>query len=351
MSAQAGRLHRVLVLGGGLNPERDVSLRSGQRVAEALRAQDVDTELADVDAGILATLGRVAPDAVFIALHGSAGEDGAVRAVLELAGVPYVGSRPAACRLAFDKPTAKTVVAGWGVATPAAVTLAESTFRDLGASPLLRALVQRLGLPLMVKPARGGSALGATIVRASDELPAAMVVCFGYDDTALVERYIVGTELAVSVLDTGDGPRALPPVQVRPTGGCFDYVARYTAGATSYDVPAPVPSRISQAAQDAAVAAHRALGLRHLSRTDLIVAQDGTIEFLEVNVAPGMTHTSLWPMAVAAAGEDLGAVCARLLVMARDGGVDPPEDAGAGATATARIAVDGGPPSQPTRVG
>jgi D-alanine-D-alanine ligase len=307
---------RAAVLAGGLSFEREVSLRSGRRVCDALRAAGVETELHDVDADLLPWLAAYAPDAAFVALHGASGEDGAVREVLDLAGVRYVGSAPAACRVAFRKAIAKDLVARAGVATPAAVTLPHSTFRELGAAAVLDRLRDGLGLPLMVKPSAGGSALGATVVHDPAALPAAMVHCYSYGDTALVERYVTGTEVAVSVVERDGEPVALPPVEIVPKDGVFDYAARYTAGATDYYTPARLDDAVLAAASAAAVAAHRALGLRHLSRTDLVVDVAGTPWFLEVNVSPGMTETSLLPMAVTAAGLDLGALCRDLLVAA-----------------------------------
>lgn len=299
---------RVVVLAGGLSHERDVSLRSGRRVAEALRGNGVDVTVADVDGSLLPALAADPPAVVVPLLHGASGEDGALRDVLAMLGLPYVGSAPAACRVAFDKPAAKSVVAVAGLATPPSVTLPQTTFRELGAAALMAALVDTLGLPLMVKPARGGSSLGAAVVRSAGELPAAMVGCFSYGDTALVERFVTGTEVAVSVVDTGDGPRALVGVEVVPDGGFYDYSARYTAGATEFFAPARLPAVVAEACAAAAVTAHTSLTLRDLSRTDLVVDEAGRPWFLEVNVAPGMTETSLFPQAVGAAGLDLGAL-------------------------------------------
>lgn len=307
----------VLVLAGGLSHEREVSLRSGRRVAEALRGVGVETHLADVDAGLIPALRADRPDVVFPILHGAAGEDGALRDVLDVLELPYVGSDAAACRTAFDKPTAKALLAALGVVTPASAALPHSLFRDLGATAVLDALVERLGLPLFVKPARGGSALGCSLARTTDDLPAAMVGCFAYGDTALVERFVDGTEIAVSVVDTGDGPLALPAVEIVPDSGSYDYAARYTAGATRFFVPARVSDEAAARAAAIAVLAHRTLGLRDLSRTDLVVDADGTPWFLEVNVAPGLTETSLLPQAAEASGLQLGALYRDLVVEAR----------------------------------
>jgi D-alanine-D-alanine ligase len=298
--------HHVLILAGGLSHERDVSLRSGRRVAEALRGVGLDVTLRDIDAGFLEDLAGDRPAVVVPLLHGASGEDGAIRAVLEVLSVPYVGSEPAACRVAFDKPTAKARVTEAGLVSPASVALPQTTFRELGAAPVMKALVDALGLPLMVKPAQGGSSLGASVVRDGADLPAAMVSCFSYADTALVERFIPGCEIAVSVIETPSGPLALPPVEIAPDSGVYDYAARYTAGATEFFVPARIDAETAAACSKAALMAHAALGLRDLSRTDLIVDDTGQPYFLEVNVAPGMTETSLFPQAAAAAGLDLG---------------------------------------------
>jgi len=308
----------VLVLAGGLSHERDVSLRSGRRVAEALRDTGLEVEVRDVDATLLERITTDPPACVVPLLHGESGEDGAIRAVLELVGVPYVGAQPDACRVAFDKPVAKTVVGRAGIRTPAGFTLPAETFRELGATAVMERLVASLGLPLFVKPARGGSALGCSVVRTEAELPGAMVGAFAYGDTALVEELVTGTEVAVPVVDDGSGPRALPVVSITPDGGVYDYTARYTAGATEFQVPAKLDDAVAEECARVAVAAHTALGLRDLSRSDLIVDDQGRVWFLEVNVAPGLTETSTVPLSVQAAGLDLGELVADLVRAAAD---------------------------------
>jgi D-alanine-D-alanine ligase len=302
-----------LVLAGGLSHERDVSLRSGRRCADALRHAGHQVDVLDADSSLLAALSDTSYDAVLIALHGSAGEDGALRQVLDLVEVPYVGSTPDACRAAWDKPAAKAVVARAGIATPPSVTLPHAAFRELGASAVLDRIVTHLGLPLMVKPARGGSALGATAVDKADELPPAMVQCFSYGEDALIECFVAGTEVAVTVLEGPGGPRALPAVEIVPVTGVYDYAARYTAGQTEYFTPARLSAAVADEVARVAVAAHTALGLRDLSRVDLIVDAEGVPHLLEVNVSPGMTETSLTPMAVECDGLELGTVLAELL--------------------------------------
>ncbi len=306
--AGATEQFRTLVLAGGLSYERDVSLRSGRRALDALRRARVEVELRDVDADLLAALTVDPPDAVVIALHGEAGEDGSLRGVLDLIGIPYVGSDAHAARVAWDKPTAKAVLQRAGIRTPDWVALPHDIFSELGAQKLMDRILARLGLPLMVKPASGGSGLGVHAVHTPAELPTAMVACFAYGSTALVEQFVPGADIAVSVLDLDDGPVALPAVEIVPPNGGYDYAARYTAGITTWHVPARLDPAVAAAVGEVAVAVHRTLGLRDMSRVDVIVDATGTPHVLEANVAPGMTETSLLPMAVDAAGLDFGTV-------------------------------------------
>jgi D-alanine-D-alanine ligase len=306
----------VLVLAGGLSYERDVSLRSGRRVLDALRGAGINATLRDADATLLPYLQADPPSAVVIALHGATGEDGSLRGVLDLCGVAYVGCDARASRLAWDKPSAKAMLRERSIRTPDWVALPHDRFSELGAVAVLDRIVDRLGVPLMVKPAQGGSGLGAAVVRDAAALPAAMVGCFAYDSTALVERYVPGTDVAVSVVDLGDGPQALPAVEIVPRDGVYDYAARYTAGLTTWHAPARLPSATAAGVASAALAAHAALGLRDLSRVDLIVDQSGEPWVLGVNVSPGMTETSLLPLAVQAAGWDFGKMLATLVARA-----------------------------------
>jgi D-alanine-D-alanine ligase len=297
---------RIVVLSGGISHERDVSLRSGRRVADSLAEHGLHVELRDPDAGLLAALRADRPDVIWPALHGASGEDGALRGLLEFLGIPFVGSRSEAARLAWDKPTAKIIVARAGVATPRSITLPRDAFRELGADAVFEAIADELPVPLVVKPAQGGSAQGVTIVDDRANLPRAMVDAYTSGDVALVEQRITGTEISVGIIDTGDGPVALPAVEIVPLSGVYSFEARYNAGETRFYVPARIAEKVADAAAQAALTAHRALGLRHLSRVDLIVDGAGTPWFLEANVLPGLTETSLLPQALEAAGHDLG---------------------------------------------
>jgi D-alanine-D-alanine ligase len=273
---------------------------------------------ADVDAGLLDGLRDHRPDCIVPLLHGAAGEDGALRDLLAALRIPFVGSGAAASRLAFDKPIAKELVSQAGVRTPACIAMPQSTFRELGASAVLDAVVERLGLPLVVKPTRGGSSLGTAIVHAAADLPSAMVGAFAYGDVVLMEQYVAGTEVAIGVFAQDDDLVALSAVEIVPPGELYDYAARYTAGTTEFFCPARLDEDTAERAQAVALNAHLLLGLRDLSRTDIIIDADGVPWFLEVNVAPGMTETSLFPQALAAAEVGLGSLTARLVQAAVD---------------------------------
>ena len=309
----------VLVLAGGVSHERDVSLRSGRRVADALAEQGIAVELRDPDAALLDYLVENPPDVVWPVIHGSSGEDGSLYALLELVGIPYVGSAASAARLAWDKPTAKTIVVRAGLETPHSITLPREAFRDFGAARVLQILSATLPAPLVVKPAQGGSAQGVTMIDDLDALPRAMVDAYTYCDAAIIESRILGTEIAVGVIDTGDGPVALPAVEIEPLSGVYSFEARYNAGETRFYTPARLDSAATERAAAAAIVAHTALGLGHLSRVDLIVDDNGTPWFLECNVVPGLTETSLVPLALEAAGHDLGWIYSALAGAARHG--------------------------------
>jgi D-alanine-D-alanine ligase len=298
----------VWILAGGLSHERDVSLRSGRRVAEALRQADCKVEIADLGTDLLGRLTAEdpaqRPDIVWPLIHGASGEDGSVRDVLELLGYRYLGSGPGPCRAAWNKTVAKSVVERAGLATPRFVTLPQSLFQELGAAKLLDVVERGFGLPVVVKPIHGGSALGVNLVTQASRLSQALMECFAYSGVALIERAVAGTELAVSVVDLGSGPFALPAVEI-VTDGAYDYDARYNPGRAEFFAPARLSKADAEAAAAAAVAAHQALGLVRLSRIDMILDAEGTLWFLEANVAPGMQETSLLPQAALAGGYSL----------------------------------------------
>lgn len=310
----------VLVLAGGFSYERDVSLRSGRRVVEALNRVGYETALRDPDTNLIRAITQDPPEAAFLALHGATGENGALRGVLDWIDIAYVGSSAHASRIAWDKPSAKAKLRNAGLLTPDWLALPQATFRELGAQSVLALIRDTFGLPVMVKPAQGGSGLGAVAVHEKNQLTAAMVGCFGYGDTALVERHVAGTNVAVSVIEAEAGLTALPAVEIVPAGGVYDYAARYEAGLTTWYTPARLKPDISSDLTASALTAHRALGLRDLSRVDAVVDAAGKVHVLGVNVAPGLTETSLLPIAVAAANLQLGEVLGGLVERAKERG-------------------------------
>ena len=307
----------VIVIAGGLSHERDVSLRSGRRVAAALRGAGHDVIETDVSPTLL-ELCAEHPEAVVVPmLHGGVGEDGALREVLDVMNVKYVGSNGAASHLTFDKSTANPTVAAAGIRVPRQVALPHDIFRELGAQTIMQGIAENLGFPLMVKPSRSGSALGVTKVESSDELPQALVGAYAYGQVVVIEEFIDGAEVAVTVIDEGEGPVAMPPVEIRATGGVYDYEARYTAGATRFITPAELPDEVLERCTAMAVAVHNALGQEQLSRSDIIVTAEGEPVFIEGNVAPGMTETSLAPLAFEAGGRTVGDVFSKLVEAVR----------------------------------
>ena len=305
----------ILVICGGLSHEREVSLSSGRRVAGFLEDAGWRVTTHDMDGDLLNYLSdpKTRPAAVWPLLHGANGEDGSIRDILEMEGLPYIGSRAKASRTAWSKPIAKNVVRKAGLSTPHSVTLPESMFRELGAAKVIDLLVKSMGLPLFVKPTMGGSAMGCTLVTETHQLPQAMVSCFAYGNVALVEQAVTGTEVSVSVLIIDGKPLVLPPLEIETTNGTYDYEARYTPGPTEFYVPARLEPTVLDAVKRDALTAHNALGLRDISRSDFIVDSDGVAQFLESNVAPGMTDTSLLPQSAIAAGYHLPDLYSKLV--------------------------------------
>lgn len=314
----------VLVLSGGISHERDISLKSGRRVAEGLRAHGLDVSVADPDHTLLARLRDDRPDVVWPVLHGASGEDGALRSLLEMMGVPYVGSTAEATRLAWNKPAAKSLVRRAGVLTPESISLSRDAFRELGAETVLDTVAETLGFPVVTKPARGGSAQGVSWVSDREALRRAMIHAFTYCDEALIERQIIGVEVAVGIIDTGDGPKALPAVEIEPLSGHYTFEARYNPGETRFYCPPRLSDKVTPHLIDQALRAHDTLGLAEIARIDFIVDQAGQCWFLEASVMPGLTETSTVALALDQAGYELGGVCAALAHAAYRRPVSPP---------------------------
>jgi D-alanine-D-alanine ligase len=304
---------KVAVLKGGRSLERGVSLRSGARVEDALERLGHEVLPLEADGELVKTLDKERPDVAFVAMHGPGGEDGTAQELLEILGIPFTGPSVAACGRCMDKVLAKHDLRAAGVPTPDWFAFNETAFRELGAADALGGLEQRLGFPLAVNPSRGGSALGVRFAESWFDVPGALVSAFSYDDRVLLERFVDGRELAVSVL----GGEALPVVEAIPQNGdSYDFEARYEIGRTSFVCPAELEESESGAVTAAALGAYEALGCSGFSRVDLILAADGP-QVLEVNAIPGLTDTSLLPQAAEAAGMTFEQLVSRILDLAR----------------------------------
>ncbi|HEV3002121.1 MAG TPA: D-alanine--D-alanine ligase [Solirubrobacteraceae bacterium] len=307
-------MSRVAVLKGGRSLERNVSLTSGARVQDAL--ERLGHEVVAIDAGhdLVARLRDAAPDVAFVALHGRDGEDGTVQELLELVGVPYTGSGVSSCIRCADKVLAKHAFRDAGLPTPDFFAFSEAAFKQLGAADALPAIEERLDFPIVVKPARQGSALGIKFARSAADVPGALVAAFSYDGKVLLERHVRGRELAVSVLDG----EALPVVEAIPRDeDFFDFEARYEIGRTDYVCPAELGDGVTERVQETALAAYRLLGCRGFARVDLILDAAGVPQLLEVNAVPGLTETSLLPQAAEAAGITFDELVGRVIELAR----------------------------------
>jgi D-alanine-D-alanine ligase len=314
-------IKRVAVLKGGWALERTVSLRSGERVQKTLRALGHEVVAIDVGPEMLAQVIEAKPDAAFIALHGGDGEDGTVQGLLDAIGIPYTGSGPAACMRATDKALAKYLMREAGIPTPDWSAFKESAVKDLGVAAALPSIEQKLGLPIVAKPARQGSALGVKFAHSSEELPAAIVGALSYDRKVVLERYVKGRDLAVSVLDAetpGEDPLALPVIEAIPRETEFyDYESRYEIGMTTFVCPAELPDGVTERAQELALAVYRLLGCHGVARVDLMLDEvSGELTVLECNVVPGLTETSLLPLAADAAEIWLDLLVKRILASA-----------------------------------
>jgi D-alanine-D-alanine ligase len=312
---------RVAVLRGGTSLERNVSLRSGGHVQEGLRRLGYDAVAIDPGADFVAKLEQERVDVAFVALHGGSGEDGTVQELLEALGIPYTGSGPAACMRCADKALAKFLMRDAGIPTPDFRVLREESVKDLGAGAAVAAIERALGYPVVVKPAGGGSALGVKFAHSASELPAAMVGAFSYDRKILIERFVKGRDLAVSVLDgssQGEKPTALPVVEAIPREEDFyNYESRYEIGATTFVCPAELPARVTKRAQRLALDAYRLLGCHGVARVDLMLEEaSGVLSVLETNAIPGLTETSLLPQAADAAGIGFDDLVTRILASA-----------------------------------
>ena len=308
-------MSRVAVLKGGRSLERQVSLKSGARVEEALRRLGHEVIEVDVGLDLVDRLSAQRPEVAFVVLHGRDGEDGTVQELLEVLGIPYTGSRVSACIRASDKVLAKHAMRDAGIPTPDFYAFSETAFRSLGAAQALPAISSRLNFPLVIKPASQGSALGIKFARSAADVPAALVAAFSYDRKVLLERHVHGRELAISILSDGDEPRALPIVEAVPEQEDFyDFESRYEIGRTRFVCPAELDPALALKAQKIALDAFKLLGCSAFARVDLMLdAETSELYVLEVNPIPGLTETSLLPQAADAAGIGFDDLIARIL--------------------------------------
>jgi D-alanine-D-alanine ligase len=313
---------RVAVLKGGSSLEREVSMRSGARVEDALERLGHEVEGIDVGADLIQRLRDRRPDAAFVAMHGPDGEDGTVQELLEILGLPYTGSGVLACARTIDKALSKHLCVEAGIPTPPFFSFNETAFERLGAAETLPAIEERLEFPIVVKPANGGSALGVKFAREARDVPSALVAAFSYDDRVLLERHVAGRDLAVSIVEGTDGPMPLPVVEAVPRDEDFyDFEARYEIGRTDFVCPAALPAETTERAQQIALDTYRLLGLEGFGRVDLMLEEDsGELFVLEANAIPGLTETSLLPQAAEAAGIDFERLVARILALAFERG-------------------------------
>lgn len=291
---------KIAVLMGGFSSEREISMRSGRKVAAALRSVGYCVEEVDVRSEQFEIPKKV--DVVFIALHGTGGEDGVVQSILEKQGILFTGSGSEASHLAFDKVAAKKIFREYGLSTPRDVVWDKKQFDSAK-------LKNKLDYPVVVKPSRQGSSIGIQIVEREEQLKSALQEAFEKDSVVLIEEFIEGRELTVGIL----GEEALPVVEIRPKSGWFDYHNKYTEGATEELVPAPIGSSLKQQVQTQALKAYRILGCRDMSRVDFRVDCQGQTYLLEVNTIPGLTDTSLLPKAAAARGITFPNLCLALV--------------------------------------
>lgn len=289
---------RIGVMMGGPSAERDVSLRSGKAILEALLSKGYNAVPMEVWLPTRQDLKSAGIDVAFIALHGTFGEDGQIQAILEELRIPYTGSKVKASRLGMDK------IASRKLFKAARLHIPEYHVISNGTKPK-----QGFGMPVVVKPSAQGSSVGVSIIDRMEELGNAIDEAFKFGEQVLLEQFVAGKELTVGILD--DKP--LPVIQVVPKRRYYDEVAKYTPGLTEYLCPAPISEDEAKLARQAGAKAHKALGCRSFSRVDMILSEGGDIVVLEVNTIPGMTQLSLLPKAAKAAGIDFPELCEKML--------------------------------------
>jgi D-alanine-D-alanine ligase len=293
---------RLVVLRGGTSMERDISLITGGRIQHALERLGHEVHPLDIEDSTTETLVKLAPEAVFVCLHGPGGEDGTVQALLETLGIPYTGSGPLSSIRCMDKDYAKRALRAAGIPTPPFRTFLRRAMNEMGAAAALDVAADSLGYPLVVKPAREGSSFGLSRVEEPKGLLDAVYEAFGYDAKILLERWVDGTEVSVPILEpAGEEPAALGLVEIRPREGTYNFEAKYTPGMTDFAIPAEVPPETATSLEETALAVYGILGCSGFVRVDTIVEGD-TPWVLDLKTIPGFTETSTFPLAAETAG-------------------------------------------------
>jgi D-alanine-D-alanine ligase len=293
---------KVVILAGGISPERDVSLKSGRRLSDHLAEAGIDNEIREPDELLIDYLATTRPDLVWSVLHGAGGEDGSIQKLLEMLSLNFIGAGSKQAKIVWNKASAKSLVSAQGIDTPDWIALPKSTFKQLNAKSVLSVVANDIGFPLITKPLEGGSAQGVSKSENAKELGKSMVEAYAYSDEVIIEKFVQGTELAISIVDLGEGLVALPAVEISADSGNFGYQERYIPGETTFYAPARLDALVAEKAAQMALRAHKALGLGVFGRIDLIVDENNNPWFIEASVSPGLTETSLAPQAFIAAG-------------------------------------------------
>lgn len=315
----------VVVAMGGASLEREISLRGGHRVARALRELGYKVHSLDVDARFIEAVLEIQPGLVFIAMHGRGGEDGTLQELLQTLSIPYTGSDVLASALCMDKVLFKRMLVQHGIPTPAFHSFSETAFREMGGASTFPSLLEQLGMPVVVKPVAQGSAIGIRFVESAEQFPAAILGAFGYGDRVLVERRVLGRELAVSIMGSPGNPVALPIVELHTPGGFYSYEAHYTIGGVRLEVPAPLSEQERARVEEVALRSYSLMGCRDFARVDVILEQDGRPQVLEINTIPGLTETGITPAAADAAGMSFNELVAEIVRRPTAAAALPPE--------------------------
>lgn len=304
---------RAIVAMGGRSLEREISLRGGRRVERALRELGYSVQALDADRDFVARVSEQPPDFVFVAMHGRGGEDGTLQDLLETLAIPYTGSDPLASALCMDKMLFKRMLSLHGIPTPPFHSFNETAFRELGGARTFTRLLEELPLPVVVKPVAQGSAIGIKFVDSAEQLPSAILGAFGYGDRVLVERRIVGRELAVTIVDRDGTPQALPEVELFTPDSFYSYEAHYTIGQLRMESPADLAPAVRERVEQVALASYRLMGCRDFARVDLILDERDEPQVLEINTIPGLTETGIVTAAAEAAGMSFSQLVAAIV--------------------------------------